>query len=297
MRSSRITTSLALFLFVLLSLNAIGFTAEESRTSPDTSLPPLVSEYHGSETEVFTSATNADEGGIREVVPAKYAARYLAWKKDFLSSGAGREQWAVYENNPHFTLTITVSRENAEGAATGKYRWDQSGQLVAATITLGSRLDNGYPNPIYFPVMNSLMSTESIIPISGNTLAATKLAHEFGHVIRTSQVDAHLYQLQAQLIPQYNKIFLANGRKAADPKLIELVSQMGGTPVTIWEDREYWGETNAMLYLRDRITENNMRCSLFNRIRHSIDLYAKPYQQRFLDIAHATPSMKLCGWQ
>ena len=41
---------------------------------------------------------------------------------------------------------------------------------------------------------------------------------------------------------------------------MELASQMGGTPVTIWEDREYWGETNAMLYLRDRITENGMRC-------------------------------------
>ncbi|HEV8427209.1 MAG TPA: hypothetical protein VGQ41_04810 [Pyrinomonadaceae bacterium] len=297
MKSSRTTITLALFLFVLLSLNAIGFTAENGLTSRDSSVPSLVAEYHGFETEVYTPSKTADDGGIKEVVPAKYAARYLAWKKEFLSSQAGRDQWGLYENNPHFTLTITVSRDNAEGAATGKYRWDQSGNLVAATITLGSRLDNGYPNPIYFPVMNSLMTTESVVPISGNTLAATKFAHEFGHVIRTAQVDAHLYQLQAQLIPQYNKIFLANGRKAGDPELVELADQMGGTPVMIWEDREYWGETNAMLYLRDRITENNMRCSLFNRIRHSIDLYAKPYEKRFFDIAHASPSTKLCGWQ
>src|ERR1041384_5535869 len=109
----------------------------------------------------------------------------------------------------------------------------------------------------YFPVMNSLISTESYVPISGNTLAATKIAHEFGHVIRTAQVDSHLYQLQGQLIPQYNKIFLSNGRKAGDPKLEDLAQQMGGTPVTIWEDREYWGETNAMLYLRDRITSDD----------------------------------------
>lgn len=296
MRSSRITISLALFLFVLLSLNAIGFTAENRLTVRDTSMPTLVSAYHGSETEEFMSSATNDDGGIKEVIPAKYAARYLAWKKEFLSSEAGKEQWALYENNPTFTLTITVARDNAEGAATGKYRWDQSGRLVAATITLGSRLDNGYPNPIYFPVMNSLISTESVVPISGNTLAATKIAHEFGHVIRTAQVDAHLYQLQSQLIPQYNKIFLTNGRKPADPKLLELASQMGGTPVMIWEDREYWGETNAMLYLRDRITENNMRCSLFSRIRHSVDLYAKQYEQRFFDIAKASPSTKLCGW-
>lgn len=296
MKLSRIAITLALFLLVLLSLNAIGFTAEKGLTLRETSMPSLVAEYHGSETGTY-AAPASDEGGIKEIIPAKYAARYLAWKNDFLSTQAGRDQWAVYENNPNFTLTITVSRENAEGAATGKYRWDQSGKLVAATITLGSRLDNGYPNPIYFPVMNSLVTTETDLPISGNTLAATKLAHEFGHVLRTAQVDAHLYQLQGQLIPQYNKIFLANGRKDGDPKLLDLARQMGGTPVTIWEDREYWGETNAMLYLRDRITENDMRCSLFSRIRHSVDLYAKQYEQRFFDIAHASPSTKLCGWQ
>lgn len=295
MKLSRITITLALFLFVLLSLNAIGSTAEKGLTFRDTSVPSLVSDYHGSETDMYVTPAS-DEGGIKEVIPAKYATRYLAWKKDFLSTEAGKEQWAIYENNPAFTLTITVSRENAEGAATGKYRWDSSGKLVAATITLGSRLDNGYPNPIYFPVMNSLMATGSYIPISGNTLAATKIAHEFGHVIRTSKVDSHLYQLQGQLIPQYNKIFLTNGRKAGDPKLVELAQEMGGTPVTIWEDREYWGETNAMLYLRDRITENDMRCSLFSRIRHSVDLYAKKYEKRFFDIAQASPSMKLCGW-
>jgi hypothetical protein len=77
---------------------------------------------------------------------------------------------------------------------------------------LGVRLDEGYPNPIYFPVMNSLVPTESSNRIDGNTLAATKIAHEFGHVKRTSQVDSAVYQLQTQLIPQYNKIFLSNGR-------------------------------------------------------------------------------------
>jgi len=296
MKLSRIIISLALVLFVLLSLNAIGFTAEKGLTFRDMSMPSLVSEYHGTESETYVTPTS-DEGGIKEVIPAKYSERYLNWKKDFLSTEAGREQWDIYAKNPDFTLTITVARDNAEGAATGKYRWDSSGKLVAATITLGSRLDNGYPNPIYFPVMNSLMTTGSYVPISGNTLAATKIAHEFGHVIRTSQVDSQLYQLQGQLIPQYNKIFLTNGRKAGDPKLEDLAQQMGGTPVTIWEDREYWGETNAMLYLRDRITSDDMRCSLFNRIRHSVDLYAKKYEKRFFDIANANPTPKLCGWQ
>jgi hypothetical protein len=274
MRSSRIAVSLTVFAFVLLFLYTTGQTADKN---PALSKP--------------------DEGGIKEVVPAKYAARYEAWKNDFLSTDAGKEQWRFFETNPQFTLTITVSSENAEGASTGKYRWNQDGQLIAATISLGTRLDNGYPNPIYFPVMNSLVATDSSEPVNGATLAATKIAHEFGHVLRTAQVDPHLYQLQGQLIPQYNKIFLNNGRKADDPRLIELANQMGGTPVAIWEDREYWGETNALVFLRDRITQDDLRCMLFNRIRHSVDLYAKQYEERFFEIAvQPNRSKRLCGW-
>src|ERR1044072_7517137 len=116
MRSSRITISLALFLFVLLSLNAVGITAEKGLNYRASLLPALVADYHGAETELYAIPA-ADEGGIKEIIPAKYATRYFAWKKDFLSTQAGRDQWAIYENNPEFTLTITVSRENAEGAA------------------------------------------------------------------------------------------------------------------------------------------------------------------------------------
>jgi hypothetical protein len=159
------------------------------------------------------------------------------------------------------------------------------------------RLDEGYPNPIYFPVMNSLVPTESSNRIGGDTLAATKLAHEFGHVNRTMKADSTVYQLQTQLIPQYNKIFLSNGRNPNDPKLVELADKIGGTPVQVWEDREYWGEVNAMMYLRDRVTDDGLRCTLFSKIRHSVDLYAKDYEPRFLEIAKASPSRKICGWQ
>jgi len=223
--------------------------------------------------------------------------RYNEWKQEFLSTEAGRTQWAYYQNNPNFTLNILVARENAEGATTGKYKWNEAGQLVGATITLGIRLDEGYPNPIYFPVMNSLVPNDSSARIGGNTLAATKLAHEFGHVNRTGKVDSIVYQLQTQLIPQYNKIFLTNGRNPNDPRLVELSQKIGGTPVQIWEDREYWGEANAMMYLRDRVTEEGLRCALFNKIRHSVDLYAKDYEPRFLEVARANPTRKICGWQ
>jgi hypothetical protein len=266
MKSSRLAVSLTVFAFLLVFVSTTGETK------------------------------SADDGGIREIIPAKYASRYAAWKRDFLATEVGREQWRLFETNPQFTLTITMSSDNPEGASTGKYRWNQAGKLIAATIDLGTRLDDGYPNRIYFPVMNSLVPTDSSQPVDGTTLAATKLAHEFGHVLRTAQVDPQLYQLQGQLIPQYNKIFLNNGRRADDPRLLELARQMGGTPVSIWEDREYWGETNAMVYLRDRIMQDDRRCVLFNRIRDSVDLYAKQYEQRFFEVAHSDKSKKICGW-
>lgn len=262
------------------------------------SLPPLVAEYHGFIADSAKPAQSlhpSNSGGIREQVPKKYIARYQHWKQEFLTTVTGRQQWAFYQNNPNFTLTLVISRDNPEGGNTGSYEWDEEGKLVAATITLGCRLDEGVPNPVYFPVMNSLLPTETTRTIHGETLAATKIAHEFGHVNRTAKSDSVLYQLQLQLMPQYNSIFLSNGRDTSDPRLIELARRMGATPVEIWEDREYWGETNAMLYLRDRFAEDGFRCLLFNRIKRSVDLYASSYEERFLNIAESTPPPR-CGW-
>lgn len=301
MRTSPVTAVSVLVVAVLLSVATVG-TVRSTASTPATpaldmlSAESFITSYHGVEE---TSQPSRDEHtpGIKEEVPAKYAARYQDWKDEFLGTEAGRTQWDFYQNNPNFTLTIAVSRDNAEGATTGKYKWNEAGELIAATITLGTRLDEGYPNPIYFPVMNSLVPSATSDRIGGSTLAATKLAHEFGHVNRTGKVDSAMYQLQSQLIPQYNKIFLANGRNAKDPKLLELVEKIGGTPVEIWEDREYWGEANAMVYLRDRFTEEGIRCSIFSKIRHSVDLYAKSYEPRFIEIARSSKSRRTCGWQ
>ena len=210
----------------------------------------LIAQYHGKTSAIDNSIGRLpakDQGGIREDLPEKYLARYQQWKKEFLATETARQQWAVYQNNPNFTLTIVVSRDNPEGGTTSNYCWNDAGRLVAATITLGYRLDAGFPNPVYFPVMNSLLPTDTTRKIDGQTLAATKMAHEFGHVNRTAAGDSVLYQLQSELMPQYNQIFLSNGRDSNDPRLTELARKMGGTPVAIWEDREYWGETNAML--------------------------------------------------
>jgi hypothetical protein len=273
---------------------------ETARVVITSQSPPfLVARYHGviaNSAKPAENLHNVNSGGIREHVPEKYAARYQLWKQEFLATEIGRQQWASYQDNPNFTLTLVITRDNPEGGNTGNYEWNEDGKLVAATITLGCRLDAGVPDPVYFPVMSSLLPSESRRTIGGETLAATKIAHEFGHVNRTAKGDPVLYQLQVQLMPQYNQIFLSNGRNSDDPRLIDLAQRMGATPVEIWEDREYWGETNAMLYVRDRFAEDGFRCLLFSRIKRSLDLYASSYEERFLDIAQSTPASRRCGW-
>ena len=235
--------------------------------------------------------------GIREIIADKYKKRYEAWKTEFLSSETGRKEWDGYERSDHFLLTITISGDNSRGGGTSKYKWNESGELIAATITLGDKIYEGYPSPIYYPVMNSLAPGNSSYDGSGSILAATKIAHEFGHVNQMAKTNPAVYHLQTQLIPLYNTILLSNGRNTRDPRLIELAQKMGGTPVEIWEDREYWGEVGAMLFLRDITARQNYQCALFNRIREFVELYAKPYRDRFAEIADASSPSYGCSWQ
>ncbi len=242
---------------------------------------------------LMPQAWAAENPGIKEEIPFKYQNEYQAWKKEFLTTEIGRRQWAEFAGHTEFVLTIKLNRDNSRGASTGEYKWNAQGRLVAATISLGSRLNEGFPNPIYYPVMNSLaLPDTSSYQISREMLAATKLAHEFGHLLNTAGADAVRFQLQSELIPVYNKIFLSNGRKTTDPLLQDLARRIGGTPVEIWEDREYWGEANAMRFLGERLAENGVRCTVFSQIKRSVDLYAKNYSDRFFQAASTG-----CDWK
>jgi len=243
----------------------------------------------------MVSAT--DVAGIREVIPDKYQKRYDEWKTEFLSTDIGKAQWEMYAHHPRLVLTITITSSNREGAGSGKYKWNEAGELVSATITLGNHIDQGFPTSVYYPVMNALEPFESSKLISGNTLAAAKLAHEFGHIMKISSTRQELYTLQVQLVPIYNKIFLSNGHNVNDPRLVEIAQKIGGNPVEIWEDREYWGEANAMLFLRDRVEKEKFHCRLFAKIKRAVEEYAKNYEERFAEIAKEQGAIYTCGWR
>ena len=221
------------------------------------------------------------DGGIREDIPKKYLERYARWKTELLSTEFGRRQWEAYADNSRFVLTIKIDGDKGKGAGTDNFQWDSQGNFVGATITLGNQIDDGYPNPIYYPVLNSLSADQSPYLISGRILAATKLSHELGHVAQAATANRELIEKQSKLIPEYTSIFLKNGHNTQDQKLVELVEEIGGTPIEIWESREYWSEVTAMKYLSERIKDEDYYCFVFNKIRTNISNYARDYVDRF----------------
>jgi hypothetical protein len=241
---------------------------------------------------VQTKTTGGDEAGIKEIVPAVYQDRYQKWKDDLLSTEFGQRQWAYYAENKNFLLRIVVTGDKKFGAGTDGYKWNDNGELVGATITLGKNLDRGYPDPIYYPVMNSLSELGQTDAINGSILAATKIAHELGHVDSTSQINGNLFERQEKLMTSYYKIFLDNGYDTKDPRLVRLAGELGRTPIEVWEDREYWGEANAMRFLVERTSKEYYFCSVVNNILRNVNSYARSYETRFEQIAD--PTTQLC---
>ena len=255
--------------------------------------PSALDHARRNQREEHSAAVEHPSGGIKEVIADEYKRRYREWKTEFLSTETGRRQWDFYARHQRLTLTITVSQDLRNGARTNQYKWSEPGELISATITLGSQIDKGFPDPIYYPVINGLKMSQ---PVSGKILAASKIAHEFGHVSRTASAQVTLHQLRHDLIPVYNSIFMSNGFNARDPRLIALADLMGGTPVALYEDGEYWGEVNAMAYLRERISEGRFKRPLLDRIKQNVSQYAVSCKERYLDLLTRTALSSLPRW-
>lgn len=224
-------------------------------------------------------------GNLTEQVPVPYRERYDRWKAAFLSVEVGRRLWLRYACDPDFRLTIAVSKDEGGGAevVSDDYRWD-GGKLVGATIVLGYQLDRDYPYQMYYPVLGSVAFTHEL---GKNLLAAAKIAHEFGHIDHTANSDGASYQSQNELGRVYTSHFASNGHNIDDPVLTDLAKRMGGTPLDICIQREYWAETYALRYLLEKLPPRE-RLQLLRKVRDSLasapSLYYVPSQAEWEDL-------------
>lgn len=238
---------------------------------------------HDSESQKTNAwlTSEAARSTVHEVIPSDYRKRYLKWKTEYLSTEAGRSQWELYALSPNFRLTITVSKEEGQGARVKDFVWNGDSHLVAATIVLGNKLDSGYPSSINYPITCSL-SPGSLPPeVKGKILAATKLAHEFGHLGQVNSISGSVYQMQNVLMTEYLRIFNSNGFNVHDPRLLALAEQMGGTPVSIKQEREHCAEVGAITYLTERLPQLSKRSKIPSAIKEAIDAYYSTYPGRF----------------
>jgi hypothetical protein len=234
-------------------------------------------------------STEPSDSHIKELIPAKYKQRYLKWKNEYLSTRSGFSQWQRFALNSDVALTITISTKEAEGARVNAFQWDEKGKLLAATIVLGNKLDSGYPSSVNYPITCSLAPGNLPSEVKGKILAATKLAHEFGHLNQIMNMDGRLYKLQNELMLEYNAIFNANGRNTQDPRLLELADRMHGTPVSIAQDRESWAEIGAILFLEEKLREE-YKLKMPRSIRDAINGYWLTYPEREWGEANAPTS-------
>jgi hypothetical protein len=232
--------------------------------------------------------------GIKEIVPHSLRPKYERWRSELLATKVGRELWNLYDNNPRFSLKIVVAGNKQSGAGTGDFKWNEEGELIGATVFLGTDLDRGFPDPVYYPVMNSLETAIEAASIKGNLLASTKMAHELGHVKFTSQINGKVFQRQNKLIANYYSIFLKNGHKTSDPRLVAMVDELGARPIEIWEDREYWSEVVALGYVVERMNSDPAICALLRKIKTNLNNFAAGYKERFEDF-YGVDSLRSCG--
>ena len=269
---------------LLVLFMIIPVAAKPGRTGYDWFLSST--DYHAGLNTDNNSAPDArDEHGIKEVIPKEFQTRYQKWKDELLATDYGRKLWEQYANRTDFLLTVKVAASRKSGAGTDEFEWDADGSLIAATVTLGKDLDKGYPDPVYYPVMNSLAAQNEMYNVTGTLLASTKMAHEIGHVTFTSQANSQVFKKQNRLMDNYYGIFLKNGFNTRDPKLVALESELGSSPLSIWEDREYWSEVSALHYLVQRISKESYYCSVINKIKINLEDYASGYESRF-DLAN-----------
>jgi len=274
-KSHPAATWMGLALLLLISSPAPSYSSE-SNSSP-------------SESVAFTDPGAC--ANLQEQIPKEYRGRYDRWKATFLSSDVGRQLWLRYACNPSFRLTIIASASLSGGGEVklDDYRWAE-GRLTAATIILGHRLDRGYAEPVYYPVLSSLyylrVGWEAERP--DNILAAAKLAHEFGHVDQAAKADPSRFRLQNELSKVYDSHVKSNGYNAGDPSLAELAARMGGEPTVLRGQREYWAETYALRFLLTKLRPGKRR-TLLKSIREALasesSLYYLPSRAEWQTLA------------
>ena len=104
------------------------------------------------------------------------------------------------------------------------------------------------------------------------------LAHEFGHVEDAERIGGTLWQKQDRLLDQHNQGYEKQGQAWLNTtEYKQIVSQLGGTPVSIHEQRETRAERATIPVLQDYYAQGAGHGTMPRRVNQAIRNYQKAH--------------------
>jgi RHS repeat-associated protein len=206
---------------------------------------------------------------------------YQKWKKAFLATKSGREQWDKYDKDRSFTLKITMGENSGgkQGAQTKDYVFNADGKLTGATIVLGTEFAQNAPSGDNYPVSSSLTPTaDHAYDISREARAVAFLGHEFGHVGDAQRIGGAEWQRQNDLLSQSKAGFERYGQGWFNrSEYQQIVSGLGATPVEINHQREVRAERTAIPIIQDYFSKGAGHGDIPKRVQQAIQNYQKSH--------------------
>ena len=109
--------------------------------------------------------------------------KYQEWKKKFLSTEAGKKEWAKWNDRQDLTIHMKYDPKRTRGTVTQNYQWDKSGKLTSADMVFGPNsgqpsVPKGQTAP---PDLARSYPFGSTLSDPGEVITYL-FSHEFGHV-------------------------------------------------------------------------------------------------------------------
>ena len=187
---------------------------------------------------------NGDD--IVENIDKKYKKHYEQWKSQLLSTKEGQRLWNKFANDKSFTVTISVSNNQENGALTTPVI--QNGGITGANIVLGNNIGDAHPSADSGYLVTGTLQAAGV---DSKVIGGDVFAHEVGHVEDYTQVPGWFLYLN-----DYNRDVNAAPDAASRVNLMN--QYFGGQQgyESAGRSNEWEAERRAASYIQQKLDGN-----------------------------------------
>jgi len=190
--------------------------------------------------------TDPNGDDIVENIDKKYKKRYEQWKSQLLSTKEGQRLWNKFTNDQNFTVTISVSKSQQNGAKTTPVV--QNDSVTGANVALGNNIGAAHPPPDSGYLVTGTLQDAGV---SSKVIGGDVFAHELGHVEDYTEAPSWFLYLN-----DYNKAVDAASDAASRVNLMNFY--FGGQQGYEYAGRsnEWQAERRAASYIEQKLDGN-----------------------------------------